>query len=98
MQKSFENAKNLPFSVVRLITARNCQLSFLVDGKRSEWFECGDGDVDRRVISVNGVRNIIVPELHSGQVDVELSYFAVEPLPEVVHDTQIANFPRHLEF
>jgi len=70
--------------VVRLTIARSRQLSFLVNGKRSEQFDREDGNVGCHVIAVNDVRHIIIAEeLHSGQVSVQLSYFTVEPLPEV---------------
>ena len=70
--------------MVRLTIARSRQLSFLVDGKRSEQFDRKDGNVGCHVIAVNDVRHIIAAEeLHSGQVSVKLSYFTVEPLPEV---------------
>ena len=70
--------------MVRLTIARCRQISFLVDGKRSEQFDREDGNVGCHVIAVNDVRHIIIAEeLHSGQVSVQLSYFTVEPLPEV---------------
>ena len=70
--------------MVRLTIARSRQLSFLVDGKWSAQFDREDGNVGCHVIAVNDVRHIIAAEeLHSGQVSVQLSYFTVEPLPEV---------------
>ena len=70
--------------MVRLTIARCRQISFLVDSKRSEQFDREDGNVGCHVIAVNDVRHIIIAEeLHSGQVSVQLSYFTVEPLPEV---------------
>ena len=57
--------------MIRLTIARSRQLSFLVDGKRSERFDRRDGDVGRHVIAVNDVRHIIAAEeLHSGQVGI----------------------------
>ena len=85
--------------MIRLTIARSRQLSFLVDGKKSERFDRGDDDISHHVIAVNNVRHIIdAEELHSGKVGVQLSYFAVEPLPEVIRDIEVANFLRYLEF
>ena len=41
--------------MIQLTIARSSQLSFLVDGKRSERFDRRDGDVGRHVIAVNDV-------------------------------------------
>ena len=55
--------------MVRLTIARSRQLSFLVNGKRSEQFDREDGNVGCHVIAVNDVRhNITAEKLHSSQV------------------------------
>ena len=70
--------------MVRLTISRNRQLSFLVNGKRSEQFDREDGNVGCHVIAVNDVRHIIAAEeLHSGQISFQLSYFTIEPLPKI---------------
>jgi len=54
---------------------------FLLTAKQ---FDREDGNVGCHVIAVNDVRHIIAAEeLHSGQVSVQLSYFTIEPLPEI---------------
>ena len=74
--------------MVRLTIARNRQLSFLVDDKRSEQFDREDGDIDRHIIAVNDIRLIIYdPKLPDE--DIGRHIIAVNDVRLIIYDPKL---------